>query len=74
MCFKYQTFYFASRAQGTSLAIYTDANSATSFSHQTKLSKAEVNPWHNLGPRAERNKENNAIPTKWTANKVALAY
>ncbi|KAL8088289.1 mitotic spindle checkpoint protein BUBR1 isoform X1 [Apium graveolens] len=58
------------RAQGTSLAIYTDAKSGTSFGHQTELSKAEVKPWHNLGPRAERNKENNAIPTKWTANKI----
>lgn len=66
--------YFAFRAQGTSLSVYTDANSAASFGHQSELSKSEVKPWHTLGPRAERNKENNAIPTKWTANKVALAY
>ncbi|WOH03604.1 hypothetical protein DCAR_0623003 [Daucus carota subsp. sativus] len=58
------------RAQGTSLSVYTDANSAASFGHQSELSKSEVKPWHTLGPRAERNKENNAIPTKWTANKI----
>lgn len=70
-CFN-RIFNFAFRPQGTSLSIYADANSATSFSQQSELSKPEAKPWHTLGPRAERNKENNAIPTKWTANKVTF--
>ncbi|KAL8215968.1 hypothetical protein R6Q57_022805 [Mikania cordata] len=35
-------------------------------------SEASLKPstWSTLGARAERNKENNAIPSKWTSNKI----
>ncbi|KAK9928529.1 hypothetical protein M0R45_025661 [Rubus argutus] len=37
---------------------------------QSDVPKRDLNLWHTLGPRAERNKENSAIPTKWTSYKV----
>ncbi|KAE8684332.1 hypothetical protein F3Y22_tig00111132pilonHSYRG00026 [Hibiscus syriacus] len=37
--------------------------------HPSKPS-TDSNSWHTLGDRAERNKENNAVPTKWTSYKV----
>ncbi|KAH7839692.1 hypothetical protein Vadar_007395 [Vaccinium darrowii] len=58
------------RAHGTPLTIYKDANSDVSLVHQPELSKADTKSWQVLGARAERNKENNAIPTKWTSNKI----
>lgn len=52
--------------------IYKDSNSADIGSHHhPDVSKPDVNSWHSLGPRAERNKENNAIPTKWRSYKVS---
>lgn len=33
-------------------------------------SSLKPSAWHSLPARAERNKENNAIPSKWTSNKV----
>ncbi|XP_057502798.1 mitotic spindle checkpoint protein BUBR1 isoform X1 [Actinidia eriantha] len=56
------------RAYGTPLNIYKDTN-ATLF-HQLELSEADSRSWYTLGSRKERNKENNAIPTKWTSNKI----
>ncbi|XP_008237891.1 PREDICTED: mitotic spindle checkpoint protein BUBR1 isoform X1 [Prunus mume] len=51
--------------------IYKDSNSADIGSHHhPDVSKPNVNSWHSLGPRAERNKENNAIPTKWRSYKI----
>lgn len=38
---------------------------------QSDVPKRDLNLWHTLGPRAERNKENSAIPTKWTSYKVS---
>ncbi|KAK4276429.1 hypothetical protein QN277_014584 [Acacia crassicarpa] len=37
---------------------------------QPDVSKRELHSLHPLGPRAERNKENNAIPGKWTAYQI----
>lgn len=37
---------------------------------QQDISETDLNSWLSLGGRAERNKENNAIPTKWTSYKV----
>lgn len=34
------------------------------------MSKTECNSWLTLGAQAERNKENNAKPAKWTSYKV----
>ncbi|KAG2308948.1 hypothetical protein Bca52824_028696 [Brassica carinata] len=50
------------------LAIYKD----TTLGDQTEpdKSKPECGSWLMLGGRAERNKENNALPAKWAAFKV----
>ncbi|EEF52929.1 mitotic spindle checkpoint protein BUBR1 [Ricinus communis] len=58
------------RAQRSALSIYKDTNSDVLPGHQPGKSKTDFNTWQNLGARAERNKENNAIPTKWTTYKV----
>ncbi|KAL7127932.1 hypothetical protein ABFS83_14G282900 [Erythranthe nasuta] len=58
------------RAHGTALSIFKDSGSSSQFDHNSEMSKLDVKPWHSLGARAERNKENNAIPSKWTANKI----
>ncbi|KAF6137757.1 hypothetical protein GIB67_040465 [Kingdonia uniflora] len=39
-------------------------------SHQPEFGKAEVKSWNSLGTRADRNKENTAIPSKWTSTKI----
>ncbi|KAL6180771.1 hypothetical protein ACLB2K_047430 [Fragaria x ananassa] len=49
------------------LSIYKeDSNSVD----QSEVPKRELNSWHTLGPRAERNKENTAIPSTWTSFKI----
>ncbi|KAE9456796.1 hypothetical protein C3L33_11300, partial [Rhododendron williamsianum] len=58
------------RAHGTPLAIYKDTKADVSLVYQPELSNTDTKSWNVLGARAERNKENNAIPTKWTSNKI----
>ncbi|KAF2310276.1 hypothetical protein P3X46_021679 [Hevea brasiliensis] len=58
------------RAQKTPLSIYKDSNTDILLGHQSGKSKTDFNPWNNLGARAERNKENNAKPAKWTTHKI----
>ncbi|KAK4421853.1 Mitotic spindle checkpoint protein BUBR1 [Sesamum alatum] len=58
------------RAPGTSFSIFKDNGSGSLLGHQSEAPKLDVKPWHSLGARAERNKENNAIPSKWTSNKI----
>ncbi|XP_065880570.1 mitotic spindle checkpoint protein BUBR1 [Euphorbia lathyris] len=55
------------RVQKAPLSIYKDT---TRLGHQSGKPKTDHNPWNNLGARAERNKENTAIPTKWKTFKV----
>lgn len=55
------------RAHATPLAIYKDSSIVD---HQPDRLKTDLNSWRTLGARAERNKENSAIPTKWTTYKV----
>uniref|UniRef100_A0A2N9IU95 BUB1 N-terminal domain-containing protein n=1 Tax=Fagus sylvatica TaxID=28930 RepID=A0A2N9IU95_FAGSY len=55
------------RAHATPLAIYKDSSIVD---HQPDTLKTDLNSWRTLGARAERNKENSAIPTKWTTYKV----
>lgn len=57
------------RAQGSSLTIYKDTSDAGT-GHQRESLKTDAKPWHVLGARAERNKENNVIPAKWTSAKI----
>ncbi|KAK6947970.1 Mad3/Bub1 homology region 1 [Dillenia turbinata] len=58
------------RPDAVPLAILKDINSNISSSHRLDSPKADLNSWHALGARAERNKENNAMPTKWTSHKI----
>ncbi|XP_038994428.1 mitotic spindle checkpoint protein BUBR1-like isoform X1 [Hibiscus syriacus] len=57
------------RIQRTPLSIYNDNNMDVMRGHPSKPSTYS-NSWHTLGGRAERNKENNAVPAKWTSYKV----
>ncbi|KAF5455567.1 hypothetical protein F2P56_025128 [Juglans regia] len=59
------------RARATPLAIYKDSNAVDiPLHHQPDKSKTDLNSWQFLGARAERSKENNPVPTKWTSFKV----
>lgn len=46
-----------------SFSVYKDTN-------VDSMSKTECNSWLTLGAQAERNKENNAKPAKWTSYKI----
>ncbi|KAK6130568.1 hypothetical protein DH2020_035660 [Rehmannia glutinosa] len=58
------------RAPGSALSIFKDSSSSSLTYHQSEMSKLDLKPWHSLGARAERNKENSSIPSKWTSNKI----
>ncbi|KAL0366529.1 UNVERIFIED_CONTAM: Mitotic spindle checkpoint protein BUBR1 [Sesamum radiatum] len=58
------------RAPGTTFSIFKDNGSGSQLGHQSEMPNLDIKPWHSLGARAERNKENNAIPSKWTSNKI----
>ncbi|KAL0288227.1 UNVERIFIED_CONTAM: Mitotic spindle checkpoint protein BUBR1 [Sesamum angustifolium] len=58
------------RAPGTTFSIFKDNGSGSLLGHQSEMPNLDIKPWHSLGARAERNKENNAIPSKWTSNKI----
>ncbi|XWS65342.1 hypothetical protein CRYUN_Cryun05aG0104400 [Craigia yunnanensis] len=58
-------FYFPC----TQLSLYNDTNMNVMRGHHSKP-KTDSNFWHTLGGRAERNKENNAMPAKWTSYKI----
>ncbi|KAK9270482.1 hypothetical protein L1049_026062 [Liquidambar formosana] len=58
------------RAHVAPLTIFKDTNADITLGHQPELLKTGLNSWNNLGTQKERNKENNAIPTKWTSYKV----
>ncbi|KAL5707326.1 non-specific serine/threonine protein kinase [Ranunculus cassubicifolius] len=59
------------RLQSNPLSIYKDTKPQTAPFHQPESSKANATSWLTLGTRAERNKENCAIPTKLGLNKVS---
>ncbi|RDY12948.1 Mitotic spindle checkpoint protein BUBR1, partial [Mucuna pruriens] len=55
------------RTRAAQLSIYKDsAATGDTGPHQPELSHS----WHTLGARADRNKENNAIPGKWKSYKI----
>ncbi|XP_011074051.1 mitotic spindle checkpoint protein BUBR1 isoform X2 [Sesamum indicum] len=58
------------RAPGTTFSIFKDNGSGSFLGHQSEMPNLDIKTWHSLGARAERNKENNAIPSKWTSNKI----
>ncbi|XP_044509948.1 mitotic spindle checkpoint protein BUBR1 [Mangifera indica] len=53
-----------------SFHIYKDTKVDVMSSHQPDKSKIDHCSWHTLGVKAERNKENNAVPVKWTSYKI----
>ncbi|KAK9053344.1 hypothetical protein SSX86_029977 [Deinandra increscens subsp. villosa] len=53
--------------QGCSFKVFKETGGSSLHGPESSL---KLSPWHTLGARAERNKENNAIPSKWTSNKI----
>ncbi|KAI7743752.1 hypothetical protein M8C21_007766 [Ambrosia artemisiifolia] len=53
--------------QGGPLKVFKETGKSSLHSSEASL---KPSTWHTLGARAERNKENNAIPSKWTTNKI----
>lgn len=67
----------AKRDENKQLSIYCDpvelhSRPSTSFGNQAENREGSQQAWLALGTRAERNKENTSIPTKWNANKIPL--
>lgn len=62
------------RAQGSALSIYKDKDTDIVLRHQPDIPKLDSRTWQNLGVRAQRNKENNAVPSKWTSNKIPQRF
>ncbi|KAK4804973.1 hypothetical protein SAY86_004790 [Trapa natans] len=58
------------KADRAPLAIYKDKNTDTGLDHQLEMPKKGLNTWQTLGGRADRNKENSALPSKWTSHKI----
>lgn len=56
------------------LAIYKDTNADIGLDHQLDMPKKGLNTWRTLGGQTERNKENNALPSKWTSHKVGTLF
>lgn len=52
------------------LDVYDDSKIVVTSHHEPDTSKTYLNSWTILGSRRERNKENNALPSKWTSHKV----
>lgn len=50
------------------LAVYTDENSLPS--HGLARTRSNNTAWQTLGSQADRNKENNMRPAKWTSHKI----
>lgn len=67
----------AKRDENKQLSIYCDpaelhSRPSTSLGNQAENREGSQHAWQALGTRAERNKENTSIPTKWNANKIPL--
>ncbi|KAJ8433531.1 hypothetical protein Cgig2_018084 [Carnegiea gigantea] len=52
------------------LSVYKDTNVGRSSGYQADLSKVGSKQWDTLGTQKDRNKENKAIPAKWTSYKI----
>ncbi|GMH04986.1 hypothetical protein Nepgr_006826 [Nepenthes gracilis] len=52
------------------LSIYKDINIRSSSGNEVNMSKTESGLWDSLSTQAERNKENKAVPAKWTSHKI----
>lgn len=51
------------------LSVYKDENSVPNQGPD-RMNKENNRSWRTLGTQADRNKENNMIPSKWTSHKV----
>jgi hypothetical protein len=54
------------------LSVYKDESPLPNQGLDRVRSKENNTSWRVLGTRAERNKENNMMPAKWTSHKVLL--
>ncbi|KGN55548.1 mitotic spindle checkpoint protein BUBR1 [Cucumis sativus] len=52
------------------LDVYDDSKVVSTSHLELDASKTHLNSWTILGSRRERNKENNALPSKWTSHKI----
>ncbi|XP_058073340.1 mitotic spindle checkpoint protein BUBR1 [Magnolia sinica] len=52
------------------LSVYKDESPQIATRNQPESMKGDARSWHTLGSRVERNKENSAIPSKWTSTKI----
>ncbi|KAD4585393.1 hypothetical protein R6Q59_035989 [Mikania micrantha] len=55
------------KQEGSSFVVFKETSLSSSHGSEASL---KPSTWSTLGARAERNKENNAIPSKWTSNKI----
>lgn len=62
------------RSQGTSIPIYEDSGRDMMLDQQSHIPNLDSKPWQILGARAERNKENTTLPSKWASNKVKHTF
>ncbi|KAL9225690.1 hypothetical protein vseg_001584 [Gypsophila vaccaria] len=58
------------RGERVPLSVFKDTNKENSSGHHADSSKVELKPWDSLPTHKDRNKENTAIPAKWTSFKV----
>lgn len=58
------------RGERLPFSVYKDTNVENNSRYQVDLSKVGSKPWDSLASHKDRNKENKAIPAKWTSFKV----
>ncbi|KAL2895162.1 Mitotic spindle checkpoint protein BUBR1 [Bienertia sinuspersici] len=58
------------RGERIPLSVYKDTNVESSSSYRVDTPKADTKSWDTLATHKDRNKENKAIPAKWTSYKV----
>ncbi|GAB2235097.1 hypothetical protein Droror1_Dr00004379 [Drosera rotundifolia] len=56
--------------QRVPLSIYKDQNNDCSSSDELDSRNVELGQWNSLASHVERNKENSAVPAKWTSLKI----
>ncbi|KAL7586913.1 hypothetical protein Lser_V15G41297 [Lactuca serriola] len=56
--------------RAASFKVYKETTGGSSMQQQSESSKPKLKHWNSLRGRAERNKENNVIPAKWTLHKI----
>lgn len=58
------------RGEAIPFSVYKDTNVENSSSYRVDLTKVDTKQWDSLATHKDRNKENKAIPAKWTSFKV----